>query len=46
MTGKKSLHIECYNESQNSVEYDFDKLFWDDCCDKLLILLILILFVI
>lgn len=37
MTGKeKSLHIECYNEDQNSVEYDFDKLFWDDCCDKII----------
>jgi hypothetical protein len=35
MTGKeKSLHIECYNDDQNSVEYDFDKLFWDDCLDK------------
>ena len=35
MTGKeKALHIECYNEDQNSVEYDFDKLFWDDCLDK------------
>ena len=37
MTGKeKSLHIECYNEEQNSVEYDFDKLFWDDCLDKVI----------
>ena len=37
MTGKeKALHIECYNEDQNSVEYDFDKLFWDDCCDKII----------
>ena len=37
MTGKdKALHIECYNEDQNSVEYDFDKLFWDDCCDKVI----------
>ena len=37
MTGKeKALHIECYNEEQNSVEYDFDKLFWDDCCDKIM----------
>ena len=35
MTGKeKALHIECYNEEQNSVEYDFDKLFWEDCLDK------------
>ena len=37
MTGKeKALHIECYNEDQNSVEYDFDKLFWDDCLDKIM----------
>ena len=35
MTGKeKALHIECYNDDQNSVEYDFDKLFWEDCLDK------------
>jgi len=37
MTGKeKALHIECYNDDQNSVEYDFDKLFWDDCLDKVI----------
>ena len=37
MTGKeKALHIECYNDDQNSVEYEFDKLFWDDCCDKII----------
>jgi len=37
MTGKeKALHIECYNEEQNSVEYGFDKLFWDDCLDKVI----------
>ena len=37
MTGKeKSLHIECYNEDSNEVEYDFDKLFWDECCDKIM----------
>jgi len=30
----KALHIECYNEDQNSVEYDFDKVFWDECLDK------------
>ena len=37
MTGKeKSLHIECYNDDQNSVEYDFDKLFWEDCLDKVI----------
>ena len=37
MTGKeKALHIECYNEDQNSVEYDFDKLFWDDCLSKIM----------
>lgn len=37
MTGKeKALHIECYNEDQNSVEYDFDKLFWEDCCEKVI----------
>ena len=31
---EKALHIECYNEDQNSVEYDFDKVFWDECLDK------------
>jgi hypothetical protein len=37
LTGKvKSLHIECYNETQNSIEYPLDKLFWDDCCDKII----------
>ena len=37
MTGKvKSLHIECYNEDQNTVEYDFDKLFWEDCSNKII----------
>ena len=37
MTGKeKALHIECYNDDQNSIEYDFDKLFWDDCLDKVI----------
>ena len=37
MTGKeKSLHIECYNEDSNEVEYDFDKLFWDDCSEKII----------
>ena len=30
----KSLHIECYNETQNSTEYHVDTLFWEDCCDK------------
>jgi hypothetical protein len=37
MTGKeKALHIECYNDDQNSIEYDFDKLFWEDCLDKVI----------
>ena len=37
MTDKeKALHIECYNDDQNSVEYDFDKLFWEDCLDKVI----------
>ena len=37
MTEKvKSLHIECYNEDSNEVEYDFDKLFWDGCSNKIL----------
>jgi len=37
MTDKeKALHIECYNDDQNSVEYEFDKLFWADCCDKII----------
>jgi len=37
MTGKeKALHIECYNEDQNSVEYGFDKLFWDNCLEKII----------
>lgn len=33
---EKSLHIECYNEEQNSTEYDFDKFFWDDCSEKII----------
>lgn len=33
---EKSLHIECYNEEQNSTEYHFDKFFWDDCSEKLI----------
>ena len=33
---EKALHIECYNEDQNSVEYDFDKVFWDDCLNKII----------
>ena len=32
----KALHIECYNEQQNQIEYDFDKLFWEDCTDKII----------
>ncbi len=37
LTGKKkSLHIECYNESQNSIEYPLDELFWEDCCEKII----------
>ena len=37
MTGKeKALHIECYNDDSNEVEYDFDKLFWDDCSNKIM----------
>ena len=32
----KSLHIECYNETQNSTEYHLDKLFWEDCCNKII----------
>ena len=32
----KALHIECYNEEQNQTEYDFDKLFWEDCIDKII----------
>ena len=32
----KALHIECYNEQQNQIEYDFDKLFWEDCIDKII----------
>ena len=32
----KALHIECYNEEQNQTEYDFDKLFWEDCTDKII----------
>ena len=36
LTGKeKSLHIECYNEEQNSTEYNFDKFMWDDCTEKI-----------
>ena len=33
---KKSLHIECYNDTQNETEYDFDKLFWDECLSKVI----------
>jgi len=37
MTGKeRALHIECYNDDQNSVEYGFDKFFWDNCLDKVI----------
>lgn len=37
MTNKaKSLHIECYNDEQNQVEYDFDERFWEDCCEKII----------
>ena len=37
MTGKeKAIHIECYNDQQNQTEYDFDKLFWEDCLDKVI----------
>jgi len=33
---EKALHIECYNEDQNSIEYDFDKVFWDECLNKVI----------
>ena len=33
---QKSLHIECYNESQNSTEYPLDELFWRDCCKEII----------
>ena len=33
---KKALHIECYNEEQNSVEYDFDEVFWENCYNKII----------
>ena len=37
MTGKeKAIHIECYNDQQNQTEYGFDKLFWEDCLDKVI----------
>jgi len=37
MTDKeKSLHIECYNETQNSTEYPLDELFWGDCCKEII----------
>ena len=32
---EKSLHIENYNDTSNEVEYDFDKLFWDECSEKI-----------
>ena len=32
----KSLHIENYNDESNEKEYDFDKLFWDDCLAKII----------
>ena len=34
--GLEDVDIECYNDDQNSIEYDFDKLFWDDCLDKVI----------
>jgi len=33
---EKSLHIENYNENSNEIKYDFDKLFWDDCCNRII----------
>uniref|UniRef100_A0A6C0IYB4 YqaJ viral recombinase domain-containing protein n=1 Tax=viral metagenome TaxID=1070528 RepID=A0A6C0IYB4_9ZZZZ len=37
MTDKdRSIHIECYNDSQNSVEYDFDDDLWEECKDKII----------
>mgnify|MGYP001440470573 CR=1 FL=1 len=37
MTGKeKAIHIECYNEEQNQIEYDFDEELWEKCCNKII----------
>ena len=33
---EKSLHIENYDDESNEKEYDFDKLFWDDCLEKIM----------
>ena len=33
---KKALHIENYNEMTNEQYYDHDKLFWDECSEKLI----------
>ena len=32
----KSLHIENYNDESNEKEYDFDRVFWDDCLVKII----------
>ena len=32
----KSLHTENYNDTSNEVEYDFDKVFWDGCLEKII----------
>lgn len=33
----KSLHIEHFNDNSNEKEYEFDKLFWEDCIDKIMV---------
>ena len=33
---EKSLHIENYNDTSNEIEYEYDKLFWDDCLEKIM----------
>lgn len=33
---RNALHIECYNEEQNTVEYGFDESFWEDCVKKVI----------
>ena len=32
---ERAIHIECYNHTQNSVDYDFDHELWDECSEKI-----------
>ena len=33
---EKSIHIECYNETQNETEYDFDIVLWNTYLEKII----------